>query len=224
MPLFMQSKSNISNLTDEELEAALSGTKIEVKGELKTDIFEFVETFKLESGETRVPSRLIYKIYKRWSKSPLIQTDFGHQLSLMFENKKEHYYLNKDIKDLAKQVLTKAPAKLNKLNSTRFKQHFDNFVTKFNIVRGDFYIKSEVLFDLYDKWTYANKKASAFNPDNFKDFCNLYFKSKQDFESTYFGVNESIINNLSPDQKLNCLSKKAQYNAHKKEENKKKST
>jgi len=59
-------------------------------------------------------------------------------------------------------------------------------------------------------------------PVLFGEFLRLYFDNKVDHMNNYFGIDKMILNHLTDEQKLNCLSPRAQKNAIKKE-NKKKS-
>ena len=215
----MEFKNKFDDISDEDLLDALDN-KQQVKsidGSI-TDLFEFIKVFNLKDGKIKVKPSVIYKIYSRWSKKPLTAFTFGLRFGLIFEKVSGRYQLNQSALDMAKIIL-KEPVKMrDKTKSPKMKKHFEFFLNKFDIVPGDFFIKVEVLYDLYDKWSYENnRKVNLLYSHVFSAFCKMYFKSKTDLQTIYFAVDRSILNKLTQEQKLLCLSAKGKTNALKKE-------
>lgn len=214
------------DLSDRELEEALQN-KQQVKSidNSYNDLIKFAKAFNLKVGEVKVKSSILYRIYKRWSKEPIEFITFCRDMLLIIDGSKTFFHLETDTKELANFILKEEPLRRDLLKSPKFKEHFELFLSKHNIVPGSFYINGQLISDLYNKWCKANKRNSnTIGYNNLIKFSKLYFKCKQDFDDYYFAVDSSITNNLSEEQKLLCLTPKGKINALKKAKNKKKSS
>lgn len=215
--------SSINKISDDELLKALETAKETKEPPKSSEILRFIDTFKITQGPYKTGSKFIYDIYRKWSKKPLDQRSFAKEFGNYFSRKSEKYELNLNPKEFASLRASKNSYKTDKTKSPFYKQHFELFLNKFDIKRGTLYIKTAVLYDLYDKWHYKNfkKKNNTIMPILFNEFMRLYFDNKIDHMTNYFGIDKMILNHLTVEQKLNCLSPRAQKNAIKKENQKK---
>jgi len=199
------SKKALTELTDEELNKLLDNTIESNTISGINDINEFISTYNIKSGSFRIPTKLLYKIYKSWSKDPLRGKTFTNNLTDLFPviryGSGFMLCLNKDVWNL-KEDFNKHFKPLNKTKNKNYKEHFDNFLKHYNIENGSFFIKDSVLYNLYDKWTYKNKKRHPLGEAQFINFCRLYFPKFKKIEKVYwFPIDHSINQYLSEELK-----------------------
>lgn len=223
----------ITELTSEELIKLLENKpKDEIQGTLytKNDVLEFISLHKLQTGDKQVQGKVLHNLYKSWSKKPLGIRKFLKQFQLFIAAYKRYsgytwFKLNIDINSILWKTLkyTEKRRKRNKLLSKNSKRHFDNFLEKFQVERGGFYVKDIVLFNIYDKWIYETKSQQTLDFTFFKNFCKLYFKHKEIDENIWFGVKKSIISHFSEEMINTMKNKKVTRYETEKAKNKKKS-
>lgn len=165
---------------------------------INNDIFDFISVYKLTNGENKVSARLLYKLYKQWSKDPLTKLKFAYEMTDLFEyytNCHGNMYLLNQSAISLKQLLNEIkPEKRLKVNQKRWGEHFQKFLNKYNIKKGSFLIKDVVLYNIYDKWAYKNKLKSQLTLNQFRKFCKVFFDSTK---KGYFSVDNSVKNYLS---------------------------
>lgn len=215
-------------LSDEELLKALENTKETKEVPKSSEVLRFIDAFKMDKGSYEIGSKFMYDLYRKWSAKPLDQRGFAKEFNNYFKPRssfhKMIYDLNLNPKEFESLRAGKNKYKTDKTKSPHYKQHFELFLNRFDIKKGTLYIKIPVLYDLYDKWHYTNfkKKNNTITPLLFNEFLRLYFNYKMDHMNYYFGIDKMILNHLTDEQRLQCLSQKGQNNVRKKE-NKKKS-
>ncbi len=196
----------ITQISDEDLLKSLEDNK-DVKEEINAlysnDILDFISYFNLQQGEERVSSRLLYKIYKSWSKVKISKKSFVSHLGSFFSlsrNSMEHMILlNMSYNPLLKKSLSIIKRKV-KTRRRFYKEHFENYLSKYNIKKGSFFVKSSVLYNLYDKWIYTFKKRNPLSSNQINDFFKLFnFKTKLIERDYWFGLDKSIIEHLTKD-------------------------
>lgn len=202
----------ITELTAEELLDLISENPKEVSNiEYNNDILEFISLYNIQSGENQILVPLIYELYRKWSKKPLHRNQFGMEMSKFFVsvryglgttyriNKSKEFFLEKSIKKNA-----------NKTKKKPWLKHFQNFISKYDLKSGRFYVKDIVLYNLYDRWVYKNNNKRPLNLYQFLKFCRLFFKKpapKMIKNHEYFSLNEEINEYLTPDL-INLMKQK----------------
>ncbi len=154
-----------TELTNEELLKLLEGqSKTEVKRPLKNTYLNFINKYNLQPGQQRVPTKLLYKLYKidnpkadqkTFTKNMKKYLDFssGHHDNVIF------FLLNKSLLEVGKSIedmLTKKPTSKKQVRNRR--NHIEDFLKAFNLKPGNNSITVAVLIDLYDRWCYKYKR------------------------------------------------------------------
>lgn len=208
-----------SHISDEELLRALETS--ETVQSTVTDFNGFIAAFNLKPGPNKIRTTALFQLYKRWSKDPISKVTFAKNMNLVFDAENNKILINIEPTALIQLLGDNKKTSRVVTNSPTSKKHFETFLKKYEIESGYMFLKFSVLFDAYDKWQYENKLKTRLSKKNFEDYMNLYFKSKKDEDEMYFGFDPKILNNLTHEQKLQCLSQKSKLNAIKKENQKK---
>lgn len=200
-----------TNITIDDLLESLNqkeNTEDSPSVELKNDVLSFIITFNLKAGNEAVSKRLICDLYYKWSKNPVERTQFFYEITKYIPTRqigpKSLYSIDtkawKITEDIQRLVLAN---KRDKTKSRTYKKHFDNFLKKYSLAPGSYYIESYILYYLYDKWVYGIKRQNPLGENQFFNFCKLYFKYKRNSESRvmWFGVDEkALLKVISLDQ------------------------
>lgn len=201
-------KKNILEATDEELQNLLENNTSDIKPiEYQNDILDFLTIYQIKSGTEFITSQLLYKFYKMWSKTPVSPNKFSTQVKYFISSNSAGYLINIPNMDILQNVV-KQLKKPDKTKSKLFKQHFDNYLKKYDIKEGTFFVKDTILYNLYDKWTYGNKKRHPLSLNQFINFGKLYFESKYIDRNYWFAVDKTIIKHLTEDMKHELTNKK----------------
>lgn len=178
--------------SSEELSAENTTTILEL---LNSDVYNFITTLNLQSGKQLVKKRILYTIYRSWSIRPVSFRIFSTFLQTVFDHNQKHYKLNIDTLKLLRMPIPQIQKVKKKMTTSKnYKAHFDAFLNHYDITAGTFYVKSFVLYYLYDLWTYKNKSLRPLGFSNFLKFCDVYFVTKrlEDSKIKYYGISENI--------------------------------
>lgn len=90
-----------SQLTDEEILALLeSEDEVDVVVaqvfDYNDDIVPFLSFYNITPGDTPVSKKLVYKLYKTYSKQPLDKVTFITQVARFVSHRGDHLFLNTD--------------------------------------------------------------------------------------------------------------------------------
>lgn len=163
------------------------------------DITGFLSFFHIKHGPNVIRVRLLYHLYRHWSKNPVSDKKFRIEINKYLIPQtidNAHYYLlNQQAFSLSKKsydLLNKQV--FNKTKSPYFKKHFENFLTKHDIQPGSYWVESYLLFYIYDRWAYSIRKKLPLGNKQFYAFCKLYFKHRRRTENRteWFAVSESV--------------------------------
>ncbi len=166
-----------------------------------TDINEFLSFYQISEGENRVTGTLLYNLYKRWSLNPRSRVQFTNEILEFFPIIRYGvgyvFFINKTKNEL---LIEKGEFKTKKLKtqSKSWSQHFQNYLKKYNIKTGRFYVKDVVLYNLYDKWLYEQRRKHNLSLQQFNHFCKVFFKSKRIKGHIWFAVDKKIQEILTP--------------------------
>lgn len=175
------------------------------------EIVEFLVFFGFDQGDKRVRKATMYKLYKLWSKDPVDNYRFNFtvgQFLLSTNSSGTYYYLvNQSTFKIHEKTLGYLEEKRDKTKSKRCKRHFDNYLDKYELKRGTYWLESFILYYLYDLFCYSNGyKANPLGENNFINFCKLQFETKRRASSrmTWFGVDPCVLKYL-PEEHLKQL-------------------
>lgn len=209
-------KKTINQLSDKELHELLqSSPQIPVENSFNypNDIMDFISFYNLKPGEENIPLRVLYKVYNKWSETPLKRSQFSEHIGRFFVTKafgngNSVVCLDKNAKQFQK-IIQEFFKKMDKTKKKGYKKHFDSFLNFYNISPGTLYLKDKVLYDLYDKWTYKNQNYNPLSFNQFLGFLRLYFKKDEKYiaGNYYFSLDATIVNHLSEDM-INEMKKR----------------
>lgn len=218
-------------LTDEELLESLKNAPKEdeqVISRVENDVITFLSAYNIKHGNHFVKKRLLYDLYRKWSKDPITTGSFslemGKYLRCHSAGPDAYFYINKYTLDISKEIeILILNHTVDRRKSIPWKTHFDKFLSHFNIQAGKYFVPIHALYDLYDEFLYTTKKKSKLGHNQFFNFCGLYFKKKRIGSNTvaWFGVTESIKQYLT-DERMERLKEGHKRIYGKKDKNTKK--
>lgn len=183
---------------DDLIEAANKQETFKEVLEASNDVIIFLTHFGLQQGAFPVNKRVLYKLYRQWSKDPVSRKFFaletGKYLFLRQIGKNDYYLINKDSFKLERKSFALLSKKRDKRKSPHFVQHFNNFLVHNAITQGKVYIPSYALHKVYKDWCKRMGKKPALSYNALFQFFELQFKSKriETSKGKAFGVNENI--------------------------------
>jgi hypothetical protein len=197
-----------SELSEEELLSSASNVSTEAVSEdvlQELDTLKFLTQFNIQSGAYPIGSKVLYNIYRQWSKTPVTNRIFQNittqHLINGYISLRRYYYINISTFKLSeKSILLSKKNLKDKRKSPRYKQHFENFINHFSLDKGEFvWIPSYVLFYLYDRWVYSYKKTRPLGRTNFVKFCSLYFEEKRigSNQVSWYSVSKGVYSYVS---------------------------
>ena len=144
-----------SEYTVEELLEATTvegDTKVDPSNPItSSEVYTFINIFKLAPGPYLVRTSLLYKLYKAWSKKPMKKMEFGIRFTeIISKNESESIHrLNRHSRELIE-----LPIQYQARNNTaaRFRTvfpRFQEYLNHYNIKQGTYFIECYVLYQLY---------------------------------------------------------------------------
>lgn len=163
------------------------------------DVMEFISVYNLKSGEEQITTKLLYKLYRLWSKNPVTNAILTNTLTDLFPSRRNnanviYILLDKSTLNL-KEEAYKYIKKQDKSKNKKWLEHFYKFKHELCIEKGGLFIKDTVLYNIYDKWCY--KKRSSVSIAQFNNFCKLHYNFKIIDRHYWFSLNESITKQLT---------------------------
>jgi predicted NUDIX family phosphoesterase len=220
--------------TTEELLQDLNDAK-EIPEEYKVideddSVLTFIRYYNIQPGKIPVKKVYLYKLYKKFTKEPLVRRAFSIQMNQYFDtssyNTNAYWLINQkalNLSEKALQVLKKETTKQNVTKMPSKHDHFESWIKHDNITKGTdsnwIWVSAIMLYNIYDKWAYFHKKKTL-SRDNFNKMLRLYFPDlKQTYRGLYFKLNNSICKHITPDMESGKLARNSLTNE--KEEQKK---
>ncbi|NJO65452.1 MAG: hypothetical protein HC836_47385 [Richelia sp. RM2_1_2] len=174
-----------NKLSDEELAKILEQKQEDTEETPEEDeIVRFIATFGLSEGTVKIPLKLVYNLYKRWSSAPMGDTGFNKKLLQLLPNTtiirgKVHLLLNKSTLNINEELFRLvSEKKVNKERSDYFKKHFDNFLKTCNIEVGNNWVSCKSLHNYYFSWSKKSYKKNPLGYKYFEALCKLYFPNR----------------------------------------------
>lgn len=199
----MTLKRVLTQYSTEELLESITSTKVEDDSfdysQMKNDVPHFLATYNIEPGKYTVPQRALYELYRLWSPTPKGMRSFlcqvGRYLLIHYKGQKCFYLINKKALKLTEEaykfILKRS---IDKTKSVSWARHFANFIKKYDIKPGDWWIEGYILYDLYDKYVYEIGRKLPIGFSQFSNFCRLYLTQARLTENrvSWWGVDPSI--------------------------------
>lgn len=219
-------ESNKFQISDDDLINLLDDVPLD---SITQDITTFIKNFNISRGKTPLSKTVLYTLYKGTTRSPIKESDFRLRMSLMVPTEGSSYlvsdeFFNKAIEVYGQLSSTKQRKKQDKRKSPKFQFQFEKFRRFYNIEKGKDWLEGFVLYHFYDKWMYNEKPnyKRPFNRSEFNQQLKDHFDFKLDRDNViWFGIDESSLTNISPEQISGVRSGRA-WRKNAKKENKKK--
>jgi hypothetical protein len=145
-----------------------------------SDVVAFLMHYKLSSGKHPIDGKVLYKLYKAWSKIKCSNKAFSFNLTLYIPKEKRYYLINKEpaelIADLASAIKKKSPPATRKKGNW---EHFKAFLNAVELSPGEEWLEGYVIAHFYDKWTYNNKRKKVLSETNLYNFLRVSFETRK---------------------------------------------
>lgn len=172
------------------------------------DVLDFISSYNIKSGIYKVTSQLLFKVYNTWSYNSVQIKKFNREMQDFFPVIDGFYSINKDPMEL-KKIITNTKHSYSKL--PKWQSHFQDFLAKYSIKsdkKTGQHVIDEVLYNLYDKWTYKNKNKNPLDYILFNKFCRVYLPCyKYISRQHWYKLDKAILPHLS-ETLLNPMMKK----------------
>lgn len=183
------SSRKLKEISSEELLSSLNDEKLEVQS---SPVYDFIERFDLKDGTRRIPARLLFNIFLKYYPKTLLFEYFNNEASLLLSyNKKECIYLlNKEAKLLHYEATrVSKPTKNTLPNSFSIQKHFNTFLEKCNVTKGDQGVPWFILYDVYRNYCIdiQYKKPKAFR--TFNNYMRFHFEFVNNSSGPVFLIN-----------------------------------
>jgi hypothetical protein len=196
-----------SQLTDEEILALLeSNEEVEVINagvfDYNNDIVPFLSFYNITPGDTKVSKKLVYKLYKTYSKEPLTQHNFTTQIGNYIEHDRDHFLVNIDQFAISQHIY-EAEKTRDKTKSLSYQKHFEWFLSNAGVETGVDWVEGFILFYIYKDFCKSRRVHPKFGYVNFHKFLKLHLPYKRIGEnrSLWFRVNDHIANKYTEEEK-----------------------
>lgn len=181
------SNRKLDSLTPEELLKALEESEHTGSSSIEVvpPVLEFIQRFNITEGDNVVQVKALQTMFNRYYEK-LSLTKFTQEFGIYLPVSKNGFVkINQDAVFIIEQILKIAvkPKSRNILSSENKRKHFEAFLAKHNLKKGEHKVTSTVLYDLY---TDGKKLLS---PQSFYKFCDLYFNFKRGKECKYYLLN-----------------------------------
>lgn len=192
-----------SQLSEEEILALLAS---EDEADEKTveifdyndDIVPFLSFYNITPGHTPVSKKLLYKLYKTYSKQPVEQTIFNTKVGTFIAPSGPYYKLNMDNFAISNHIY-KAEKTKDKTKSLSYQRHFNWFLKERKVERGSRWIEGFILFFIYKDFCKSRRVNPKLGYVNFHKFLKLHlqFKRIKGNRALFFKVDQDTANIFS---------------------------
>lgn len=175
---------------------------------IDNEVVKFLAYYDIKPGIHRINSKVLFKLFKAWTKNKTYkQADFLNNLRIQFESNKKilnyekylYFKINKSLVNITRFLEEAKPKKITFRKTMFYKRFMEEFIEEHKLFKGPIYVEADILYYLFDFYNYKKGRRSI-GYERFVSMCYLYFPYKQlGFGSTWFGVNESIKNMITPE-------------------------
>lgn len=171
-----------SQLTEEEILALLDSEDAEEETaeifNYNDDIVPFLSNYKITPGNVYVSKKMLYKLYKTYSKEPLDLNEFNIQVGRFVEAAGANFKLNMDNFAISNHIY-KAEKARDKTKSLSYQKHFDWFMREAKVEKGTKWIEGFVLFFIYRDFCKSRRVNTKLGYVNFHKFLKLHYQYRR---------------------------------------------
>ncbi len=171
--------------------------------EFSDDVTPFLTTYEITPGDMPVSKKLLYKLYKTYSKAPIEQAHFNLKVGEYIADKSDkYYYINKDNFAISKHIYQQEK-KIDKTKRLTSQKHFQWVMETMPITKGGFWLEGFIIFYLYKIHCKSHRISAKLGYKSFHNFLKLHFQYKRLSEnrSLWFKVDEALYNRLTEEEK-----------------------
>lgn len=171
--------------------------------EYTNDVVPFLTNYGITPGNTPVSKKLLYKLYKAYSKNPITISDFNTKVGEYITDKTtQYYFVNQDNFAISRHIY-KEIEKRDKTKSLTYQKHFNWFLTESELKPGNKWLEGFILFFIYKDFCKSRRINHKLGYLNYHKFLKLHFKYKRIKEnrSLWFKVDEKTFNILNEEEK-----------------------
>lgn len=197
-----------SQLSYEELMEAMEDAP-EVEGEVlehTEDVVPFLSSYNVTPGDHLVSKRLLYKLYRTYSKNPVPQQPFilqvGDFVATKFAGGRPFFCLNQDNFAISTAIF-KNEKRIEKTKSLTYQKHFQWFLTGRGVKKGSKWVEGFILFYIYRDFCKSHRINPKLGYENFHKFLKLHFKFRRlrENRSLWFQVDSTTHSILEESEK-----------------------
>lgn len=198
-----------SQLTYEELMEVMNSSDEEIQPnvtqitDFNNDIVPFLTNYGITPGETPVSKKLLYKLYKTYSKYPHSNMEFQTEVSNYISDRNaQYYFINQDNFAISKH-LYKETKKIEKTKSLTYQKHFQWFTEQRLVQSGHKWVEGFILFYIYKVFCKERNVNPKFGYKSFHKFLKLHFTFKRVKENRalWFRVDQDTHELLNEEEK-----------------------
>lgn len=174
------------------------------------DVLGFVSFYNIQPGPNTVTQETVWRLYQAWSSNPVKRLVFARRINPFIQTisrgQSRCYLLNESTLNLSNKTLKLLSSHIqDKRKNPHYKRHFEAYLNfyKFNEKVDGTWIESNVLFYLYDKWTYRNNCKNPLGRQTFVSFCKTYLGTPRrvrkitDSKVLFFQVNSNLYRHIT---------------------------
>lgn len=185
----------LDSLSSEELLKALE-SKEPTTIEVDHPILSFVKKLGLKKGDFAIPILILWEVFNKLNPQVLPKSQFIKEVKYFLPiNYHGRLLLDRDTISLYAEILkVKIKPTKNPLSNEAGRRHFEAFVSKLDIKRGNHKIPPIILYHIYRCYCIDNKK-KQFSMPKFGQYATFYFDKKiRGRECNYYLVDQKTAN------------------------------
>ena len=202
----MATKILPSQLSYEQLMNLLDCSESEQDNEIleyMNDVVPFLTNYGITPGDTPVSKKLLYKLYKTYSKNPIGSVEFNIKVGEYISHKSpSYYYINQDNFAISKHIY-KESEKRDKTKSLTYQKHFNWFLIESKMDKGSKWVEGFILFFIYKDFCKSRRINPKLGYVYFHKFLKLHFQCRRMKEnrSLWFKIDQDTYNLLNEEEK-----------------------
>jgi hypothetical protein len=173
-----------SQLSYEELMEAMGDAEEDLDEVLEhfDDLVPFLSHYRVQPGDSLVSKRLLYKLYRTYSKNPVPRTEFifrvGEFISSKMAGGLPFFCLNQDNFAISQHIF-KQEKRIEKTKSLTYQKHFKWFLDGQKIKPGNKWLEGFILFFIYKQFCREKRIKPKLGSENFHKFLKLHFQYRR---------------------------------------------
>lgn len=180
-----------SELSEEELLKSLESEE-EIIPQAANNVVAFLLFYNIEPGVFPVKSRVLYKLYTKYTKEPVPIQVFSLEVGNYIKNVTGYLHINKSAFKIADKTFELLQKRTNMQTSPAFKRHYENFIKAAQLQAGGIWTCSGDLYEAYISWSKKVGRRKHITEKSFNKLCILYFKEKIVKGKKYYGINRKL--------------------------------